>query len=148
MSTTSESRQSHTQEESVHMTDRTSVQTGVTCPHPGSYMVEIFGISVRTGIAHKVILTSQFVRTGIVPQLGYARVLSLLAASTVLPACSDLLLDITPTKTTIGSPDHPIITNTSQIRAHKSLQWQLQQVRPLFLVCHASPLWFRHYWSH
>src|ERR1700728_4112684 len=75
MSTTSESRQSHTQEESVHMTDRSSVQTGVTCPHPGSYMVEIFGISVRTGIAHKVILTSQFVRTGIVPQLGYARVL-------------------------------------------------------------------------
>ena len=76
MSTTSESRQSHTQEESVHMTDRTSVQTGVTCPHPGSYMVEIFGTSVRNGIAHKVILTGQFVRTGIVPQLGYARVLA------------------------------------------------------------------------
>src|SRR5882762_8061301 len=48
---------------------------GVTCPHLGSYMVEFFGTSVRTGIAHKVILTSQFVRTGIVPQLGYARVL-------------------------------------------------------------------------
>src|ERR1700728_407156 len=76
MSTTSESRQSHTQEESVHMTNRSSVQTGVTCPHPGLYMVEIFGTSVRNGIAHKVILTGQFVRTGTVPQLGYARVLS------------------------------------------------------------------------
>ena len=38
-------------------------------------MVENFGTSVRNGIAHKVILTGQFVRTGIVPQLGYARVL-------------------------------------------------------------------------
>jgi hypothetical protein len=38
-------------------------------------MVEIFGTSVRIGIAHKVILASQFVRTGIVPRSRYARVL-------------------------------------------------------------------------
>jgi len=48
----------------VLMTDRTSVQTGVTCPRPGSYMVENFGASVRTEIPHEALLRSQFVRAG------------------------------------------------------------------------------------
>src|SRR5882762_1273599 len=99
------------------MADRTSVQTGVTCPHLGSYMVEFFGTSVRTGIAHKVILTSQFVRTGIVPQLGYARVLDTIALFVLLcptPQRPHRAKDPSGTKTTTKTTHFGCASNSSQ----------------------------------
>ena len=55
------------------MSDWTSVLTDVFRPYLRSYMLEFYWAFVRTEITHGSLFWGQSVRTGMVPQLGYAR---------------------------------------------------------------------------